>query len=210
MRDRSCTGSTLLGFVLCVAAGGTGNAALARTVEEVPGSARFHPGTAAGAVGSARATPSLSLRIPPDRAPGKSAQPGGWTVVSDAGLYYGHDGRGPSLACTAPGEVAINIRTRRRLRGQPQERPDGLPFWPGELSIVSGAESLSAPAKMFLSEADGMVTIIAGIDADAPVLAEFARTGHLEVSALGDRRRPRPAPVDAVNRVLNACREPTA
>lgn len=199
--------SSRLAFFLCLAVGGVDDALPGQTAVRRLDAAHFHPGPGGGIGVRAQGVPRPKLRVPEDGSPGKSTRVRDWHLVSDVGLYYGEDGLGPALACTFDGHLGITIRNRRRLRGPAQEQADGLPFWPGELTLISGPVSLSAPAKMYRNPDDGMVTVRASVAVDEPVLAEFGRTGRIVVAALGDTRRPGPAPLDAVNLVLDACRE---
>lgn len=130
----------------------------------------------------------------------------GWYPYENLSLTHGDNG--PTVACKFPGEdtIAVHFRTRRRPRGPLEEREGALPSWPGELTLASGPVSVNLPARMVPSEFDGLVTVVAQLSVDDPVLAEFRSTGRITVSALGDTRRPPPAPLDAVARVLGTCR----
>jgi hypothetical protein len=130
----------------------------------------------------------------------------GWYTYENLSLTHGDNG--PSVTCMFPGEdtVGVNFRTRRRPRGPLEEREGALPSWAGELTLASGPVSVNLPARMVPSERDGLVTVVAKLHVNEPVLAEFRSTGQITVSALGDRRRPPRAPLDAVAAVLDTCR----
>lgn len=138
-----------------------------------------------------------------------AAQPrgsNGWHTYENLSLSHGDNG--PSVTCSFSGNdtIGVNFRTRRRPRGPLEEREGALPSWLGELTLASGAVSVNLPARMVPSELDGLVTVVAKLTVDEPVLAEFRSTGRLTVSALGDRRRPPPAPLGAIAVVLDTCR----
>ena len=151
--------SSRLAFFLCLAVGGVDHALPGQTAVRRLDAAHFHPGLGGGIGVRAQGVPRPKLRVPEDGSPGKSTRVRDWHLVSDVGLYYGEDGLGPALACTFDGHLGITIRNRRRLRGPAQEQADGLPFWPGELTLISGPVSLSAPAKMYRNPDDGMTDV---------------------------------------------------
>lgn len=130
----------------------------------------------------------------------------GWHTYENLSLTHGDNG--PSITCMFPGgdSVGVNFRTRRRPQGPLEEREGALPSWPGELTLASGPVSVNLPARMVPWESGGLVTVVARLHVNEPVLAEFRSTGQLTVSALGDRRRPPRAPLDAVAAVLDTCR----
>lgn len=138
-----------------------------------------------------------------------TAQPrgsNGWYTYENLSLTHGDNG--PSVTCMFSGQdtVGVNFRTRRRPRAPLEEREGALPSWPGELTLASGPVSVTLPARMVPSERDGLVTVVARLNVNEPVLAEFRSTGQITVSALGDRRRPPRAPLDAIAAVLDTCR----
>lgn len=130
----------------------------------------------------------------------------GWHMYENLSLSHGDDG--PTVACSFSSEdtISVNFRTRRRPRGPLEEREGALPSWPGELTLASGPVSVNLPARMVPWASGGLVTVVAKLNVNDPVLAEFRRTGQLTVSALGDRRRPPRAPLDAIAAVLDTCR----
>lgn len=141
---------------------------------------------------------------------------GGWTTpLGESMLTYTPDPDdwfGPSVGCGLPGEgVKVMQWTNLRPEGDPAPPPPGVEAsvhgWPVQLTLASGSvrETVTAWAMPF--RYDGTTLVTTRLRSDHPVLAAFAETGEITLTALGETRSPVAAPLAKVLRMLAECRE---
>lgn len=117
-----------------------------------------------------------------------------WAIpdTDDAGVTY---------ACDLRSSV---VRVLFYTAGQPREakpRP-----WPTKLDMRSGSLHLSAKAEAQVDELTEGTVIEAQLPLNAPILAAFAKTGALTLSAYGETSGAPPAPTADIETFLKACR----
>lgn len=139
--------------------------------------------------------------------------PPGWnTVLDESVLTYitdPDDQLGPIVGCFLLGTgVSVTHWTHRRPTGNPAPAPEAgdEDGWPVRLTLVSGSVRETVTA-WGVPLRDGTTEVRTHFPSNHPLVAAFAATGELTLTALGETRTTTRAPLAMVRRMVAECRE---
>ncbi|HEY9219865.1 MAG TPA: hypothetical protein VIO94_17590 [Phenylobacterium sp.] len=139
----------------------------------------------------------------------------GQVTKTDAFLTFGlpdSDEVELSLSCTRKtGQIRIffpvETRLADRLRGSTWLDKVGRPApWPVSVTVASGAQSTTVRGQADANEMSGGSSVTVELSERAPVLQEFAKTGALRLSAVGETVASPNAPKGEARKLVRSCR----
>lgn len=119
---------------------------------------------------------------------------------------------GVTLSCPRKsGEITARFDVDQRLADHLQgrtwvDRIGRPPPWPISVTLASATAATTLRGQAQPDEMNGGSSISVDVSDRAPVLAEFARTGQLKLTALSGSVQPPPAPKGLAGRFLRSCR----
>jgi len=148
--------------------------------------------------------------------PAMAAQPWRLSVDGDGASLTNaipdSDDAATMLQCrSGEGTVTVYLFLERRVAdhlmdAQWVDRAGRPSPWSTRLTVVSGAVTGTFPAQANPDEQSGGTEVEAVLPASAPVLAAFARTGAIRLSAYGERVKDPPIPAAKAAALMRVCR----